>query len=59
MQKMMRVHLNQVVALAVDQIKGQYGAATRLYNAYINHILFGMADMLSNGIIRQFPGRFL
>lgn len=58
MQRMMRVHLNQVVALAVDQIKGQYGAAIKLYNAYIHHILVGMADMLSNGIIQQFPNRF-
>jgi hypothetical protein len=59
MQTMMRVHLNQVVALAVDQIKGRYGAGIKLYDTYIHHILSGMADMLSNGIIRQFPGRFL
>ncbi|MGH2885132.1 MAG: hypothetical protein ACRDPA_20910 [Solirubrobacteraceae bacterium] len=58
MQTMMRVHLNQVVALAVDQINGQYGAAIKLYDQYINHILVGMADMLSNGIIEQFPNRF-
>lgn len=59
MQTMMRVHLNQVVALAVDQIKGHYGAAIKLYDRYINHILVGMADMLSNGIIQQSPQRFL
>jgi hypothetical protein len=58
MQTMMRVHLNQVVALAVDQIKGRYGAGIKLYDAYIDHILVGMADMLSNGIIQQFPSRF-
>ena len=58
MQTMMRVHLNQVVALAVDQIKGRYGAAIKLYDKYIHHILVGMADMLSNGIIHQFPSRF-
>lgn len=58
MRTMMRVHLNQVVELAVDQIKGQYGTAIRLYDQYINHILVGMADMLSNGIIEQFPSRF-
>jgi hypothetical protein len=58
MQTMMRVHLNQVVALAVDQIKGRYGAAIKLYDKYIHHILVGMADMLSNGIIQQFPARF-
>ena len=58
MRSMMRVHLNQVVSLAVDQIKGKYGAAINLYDAYIHHILVGMADMLSNGIIEQFPARF-
>jgi hypothetical protein len=58
MQTMMNVHLNQVVALAVDQIKGRYGAGIRLYDVYIHHILVGMADMLSNGIIQQFPSRF-
>jgi hypothetical protein len=58
MQKMMRIHLNQVIALAVDQIKGHYGAAIKLYDKYIHHILVGMADMLSNGIIQQFPNRF-
>lgn len=58
MQTMMRVHLNQVIALAFDQIKGRYGAAIKLYDRYIHHILVGMADMLSNGIIQQFPARF-
>jgi hypothetical protein len=58
MQRMMRVHLNQVIALAIDQIKGHYGAGIKLYDRYIHHILVGMADMLSNGIIQQFPSRF-
>ena len=58
MQMMMRVHLNQVVALAVDQIQGRYRAAIKLYDTYIHHLLVGMADMLSNGIIHQFPARF-
>jgi hypothetical protein len=57
MQTMMRVHLNQVVGLAVDQLSGHYGAAVSLYGAYIDHIL-EMADMLSEGIMQQFPGRF-
>ncbi|MGH3008556.1 MAG: hypothetical protein ACRDLM_04015 [Gaiellaceae bacterium] len=58
MRKMMRIHLNQVIGLAVDQLKGHYAAAIRLYDVYINHILVGMADMLSSGIIQQFPARF-
>jgi hypothetical protein len=59
MKTMMRVHLNQVIGLAVDQIKGNYTAANHLYTTeYIPHILVGMADMLSAGIINQFPADF-
>lgn len=57
MRKMMRTHLDQVVALAVDQLEGHYPAAVRLYDVYIGHIL-DMADMLSTGIVQQFPARF-
>ncbi len=58
MRTMMRVHLDQVIELAVDQLQGKYAAAIRLYDVYIDHILVGMADMLSSGIIKQFPNRF-
>jgi hypothetical protein len=57
MTTMMRVHLNQVVGLAVDQLEGRYAAAIRLYDVYIGHIL-DMAEMLSSGIVQQFPARF-
>ena len=57
MQTMMRIHLNQVVSLAVDQLEGHYAAAISLYNVYIGHIL-DMADMLSTGIMQQFPAQF-
>jgi hypothetical protein len=57
MRTMMRAHLNQVIALAVDQLDGHYAAAIRLYGVYIDHII-DMADMLSTGIIQQFPARF-
>jgi hypothetical protein len=56
MQRMMRIHLNQVIALAVDQLQGDYEGAIRLYDFYIAHII-DMADMLSSGIIEQFPAR--
>jgi hypothetical protein len=57
MRRMMRVHLDQVVGLAVDQLQGRYAAAVGLYDVYIDHIL-DMADMLSEGVMRQFPARF-
>jgi hypothetical protein len=46
-----------VITLAVDQLDGRYAAAIRVYGVYIDHIL-DMADMLSTGIIEQFPSRF-
>ncbi|MDE3133458.1 MAG: hypothetical protein KGL15_05280 [Acidobacteriota bacterium] len=58
MRSMMRTHINQVLGLAVDQLEGKYTAAINLYGTYIHHILHGMADMLSNGIIKQFPAKF-
>lgn len=57
MKKMMRVHLNQVLALATDRFGGKYEAEVREYDVYIDHIQ-AMADMLSSGIMKQFPQRF-
>jgi hypothetical protein len=56
-RKMMKIHLNQVIEQAVDELKGNYLADARAFGPYINHLL-DMADMISSGIIRQFPARF-
>lgn len=56
-RSMMKIHLNQVIEQAVDELKGNYAADARAYAPYIRHIL-DMADMISGGIIRQFPARF-
>jgi hypothetical protein len=56
-RRMMRIHLNQVIEQAVDELNGDYVAGARAFEPYIEHIL-DMADMISGGIIRQFPGRF-
>jgi hypothetical protein len=56
-RKMMQVHLNQVIQQAVDELTGNYTADARAFGPYIRHIL-DMADMISGGIIRQFPSRF-
>jgi hypothetical protein len=56
-RRMMNVHLNQVIEQAVDELKGDYTAGARAFAPYIRHIL-DMADMISGGIIRQFPNRF-
>jgi hypothetical protein len=57
MRTMMRIHLNQVVGSAVDQLQGRHANAIGLCGRYIGHPL-EMADMLSTGIIQQFPARF-
>jgi hypothetical protein len=56
-RRMMTVHLNQVIEQAVDELNGDYAAGARAFEPYIDHIL-DMADMISGGIIRQFPNRF-
>jgi hypothetical protein len=56
-RRMMKIHLDQVIEQAVDELQGQYTADAQAYGPYIRHIL-DMADMISGGIIRQFPARF-
>jgi hypothetical protein len=47
-----------VIEQAADELNGNYADDARAFAPYIRHIL-DMADMISNGIIRQFPRRFL
>ena len=56
-RQMMKEHLDQVIGQAVDELKGNYAADAKAFGPYIRHIL-DMADMISSGIIRQFPRRF-
>ena len=57
MRSMMRMHLDQTLSEAVNQLEGDYAASVRDYDAIHRHIL-EMADALSDGIIKQFPRRF-
>jgi hypothetical protein len=57
MRSMMQVHLDQTLKEAVDRFGGKHAAEVRDYDAIHAHIL-EMADMLSAGIIKQFPARF-
>jgi hypothetical protein len=57
MRAMMQTHLDQTLAEAVDRLKGQYAAEVHEYDLVHRHIL-EMADMLSDGIMKQFPARF-
>ena len=57
MRAMMKKHLDETLREAQDRLAGRYAADVRDYEAVHRHIL-AMADMLSTGIIRQFPKRF-
>jgi len=57
LRRAMKMHLDQTLKEAVDRLGGNFQADIRDYDAVHRHIL-EMADLLSSGIIRQFPNRF-
>lgn len=57
MRSMMQTHLDQTLEEGVDRLGGNHAAEVRDYDAIQAHIL-AMADMLSGGIVKQFPARF-
>jgi hypothetical protein len=57
MQAMMADHLDLTLAEAVARLQGDYAADVAAYDEIHVQILH-MADMLSEGIIVQFPGAF-
>jgi hypothetical protein len=57
LQSAMKMHLDQTLDEATHQLKGDYTASIKDYDHVVNHIL-GMADVLSDGIIEQFPAKF-
>ena len=57
MRTMMKTHLDETLKEAVDRLNGRFDADIRDYDAVHGSIL-EMADMLSDGIVAQFPSRF-
>jgi hypothetical protein len=57
MRAMMHRHLKLTTDEAVAELTGKYPASVAAYDRVEREIL-GMADMLSTGIIKQFPHRF-
>jgi hypothetical protein len=57
MKQMMREHLDLTLAEAVARLSADYAADVAAYDVIHVQIL-GMADMLSLGIINQFPKQF-
>jgi hypothetical protein len=56
MRAMMKTHLDETLKEAQHRLAGNFDADVRDYEAVHRHIL-KMADMLSTGIMRQFPRR--
>lgn len=57
MEQMMKTHIDQTLAYGTAQLQGNYADSIKVYGQAENHMLM-MADVLSKGIIAQFPGRF-
>jgi len=57
LRSMMHRHLKLTTDEAVAELSGKYPASVAAYDRVEREIL-GMADMLSTGIIKQFPHRF-
>ncbi|GIH04946.1 hypothetical protein Rhe02_30130 [Rhizocola hellebori] len=57
MRAAMRAHLDQTLAEAAHEIGGDHAASVADYEPIHAHILM-MADLLSSGIMRQFPHLF-
>ncbi len=57
MKEQMKNHLDLTLLEASDRLNGKYASDIQDYDRVETHIL-KMADLLSNGIIRQFPNQF-
>jgi hypothetical protein len=53
----MKMHLDLTLAEATDRLQGHYAADVQDYDKIHAHIL-GLADLLSSGIIQEFPAKF-
>ena len=57
MRDEMKVHLDETLTEAEDELAGNYTASVNDYEPVVQHML-GFADLLSSGIMRQFPDKF-
>jgi hypothetical protein len=57
LQSALQMHLTQTLDEASHQLKGDYAASMKDYDMAMDHMLM-VADVLSDGIIKQFPSKF-
>jgi len=57
MRQMMKTHITQTIGYASDVLGGKYAAAIDQYDQAEAHMI-EMADMLTAGLVKQFPDRF-
>lgn len=57
MRQMMRAHITQTIGYASDVLGGKYASAVQKYDEAEAHMT-AMADVLSQGLIKQFPKKF-
>lgn len=57
MRKMMKGHIDQTVAYAGDVLAGEWAKAITDYDTADAHMVH-MADMLTKGLVKQFPKKF-
>src|SRR6185295_18137305 len=57
LQSAMKMHLDQTLDEATHRLQGKYDQDIKDYDAIVDHIP-KMADILSGGIIAQFPAKF-
>jgi hypothetical protein len=57
MRRMMREHLDLTLTEAAHRLAGEFEKDIAAYDA-VHEAILHMADMLSRGVIKQFPGKF-
>lgn len=58
MEDMMKTHIDQTIKYALDLHSKDYTNAIKDYDVAFAHMTEMMADMLSQGIAKQFPNKF-
>lgn len=57
-EPMLKRHITQTITYSVDLLEGHYAKAITAYGRAEQHMAMFMANVLSKGIIAQFPGKF-